>query len=68
MNNGHIASMELVAASSDDDAIEQGQALFEERYDRFEGFEVWDGARCVYRSTVNNLQWRRRGLRARSRE
>lgn len=46
---GHIASVEDLAAGSDDALIRQAQAVFEKRKDEeFDGFEVWDRARIVY--------------------
>lgn len=49
MRNGHIGAVELLTDSSDAAAIEQAQALFEQRKDKFAGFEVWDRARFVHR-------------------
>jgi len=53
LRNGHIAAVEVVTASSNEDGVEQGQALFEECYDRFDGFEVWDEGRCIHRSPAS---------------
>lgn len=49
MKNGHIGAVEFLAAKSDAKLIEQARAHFERRsIERFDGFEVWDGARRVY--------------------
>ena len=47
MRGGHIAAVELLNAKSDEEAIEQCRALFEERKSKFEAFEVWDHARKI---------------------
>jgi hypothetical protein len=51
VHSGHFAAVEdLELFNSDADAIEQAGALFiAARHGRFEGFEVWDLARRVYR-------------------
>jgi hypothetical protein len=49
MSNGHIAGVEVLTVASDDDAIKQARALFQERSQQFAGFEVWDRSRPVYR-------------------
>ncbi|GEM_PF-1828621 len=49
MRGGHIAAVELVTDDSDEAAINQGKALFEQRRQEFAGFEVWDRERFVYR-------------------
>jgi hypothetical protein len=50
VQSGHIADVEVLELDgSDVDAIQQARGLFRERKERFEGFEVWDLARCVYR-------------------
>ena len=49
MRHGHIGNVEVIADTSDDAAIKQAQALFEKRKREFEGFELWDRARFVYR-------------------
>ena len=49
MKNGHIATVEFLTAGSDEVLIEQGHAIFRERMgQRYDGFEVWDGARRVF--------------------
>jgi hypothetical protein len=49
MRNGHIQAVEFLASGTDEELIEQGKRVFQERGDRpFDGFEIWDGARRVY--------------------
>jgi hypothetical protein len=49
MKNGHIGTVEFLAKGPDAALIEQAKAHFKRRFaERFDGFEVWDGARCVY--------------------
>jgi hypothetical protein len=49
VQSGHIADVEVLEPDgSDADAIEQAKGLFRERKG-FEGFELWDLARWVYR-------------------
>ena len=50
MRGGHIESVELLEPGSDEDLIVQGRMWFEVRKaeGRFDGFEVWDGARRLY--------------------
>ena len=50
MRRGGIVSVEFLEAGPDGSLIEQGRAIFEARTaERFDGFEVWDGARPVFR-------------------
>jgi hypothetical protein len=49
MRNGHIGAVEVLTDASDEVAIKKAEALFEKRSKDFEGFEVWDRARFVYR-------------------
>ncbi len=53
MEKGHIPSVEPLTASSDADAISQGEALLRERADRFTAIEIWDKTRRVYSSSTN---------------
>jgi hypothetical protein len=39
----------MLAGLSDQDAIAEAHLLFSERKTKFDGFEVWDGARVVFR-------------------
>jgi hypothetical protein len=50
MMKGHIAAVEFLEAGVDDRLIEQAHAHFKRRAsgERFDAFEVWDGARRVY--------------------
>lgn len=50
MKNKHIEAVEFLTTAPDDELIQQAEALFRERAGRhFDGFEVWDGRRFVYR-------------------
>ena len=49
LNDGHITAVEVLTASSDEDAIKQAQVLFREFSERFSGFEVWDRTRFIHR-------------------
>lgn len=46
---GHIAAVETLKAGTDEALVEQARALFDKRGPDYEGFEVWDCARFVYR-------------------
>jgi hypothetical protein len=54
MRGGHIAAVELLDAKSDDEAVEQCRALFEERKSQYEGFEVWDRTRKIAEGPRND--------------
>jgi hypothetical protein len=47
VRGGHIVDVDEVSGPSDEEAIGKAQALFSEREDLFEGFELWDSARSV---------------------
>ncbi len=51
LRDGHIAAVEVLSdVSGDDDAIKQACVLYVARLrESFDGFEVWDGARKLYR-------------------
>jgi hypothetical protein len=50
MRADRIEGVELLKPASDDDLIRQARALFEARAgQKFDGFEVWDLNRFVYR-------------------
>jgi len=50
LRNGHIAAVEMLPGLSDQDAIAKAQKLFFlDRQGQFEGFEVWDRTRAVFR-------------------
>ncbi len=61
MRNGHIGAVEMLTDVSDAAAIAQAQALFEQRKDKFAGFEVWDRARFVHRYPANRADRREGG-------
>lgn len=46
---GHIAAVEVLNGASDDAVVEQARTVFEERKTDYEGFEVWENARFIYR-------------------
>jgi hypothetical protein len=47
IRGGHIADVDKLAEFSDEEAMAKAHALFSERKDLFEGFELWDGARVL---------------------
>jgi hypothetical protein len=51
MKNGHIETVEFLTTTSDADRIAESKSLFEKkgRPNGADSFEVWDGARFVYR-------------------
>lgn len=50
LRNGQFATVELLNGESDHAVIDQAQVLFtESKNNFFDGFEVWDGERFVYR-------------------
>jgi len=50
MRGSSIANVEFLDAPSDDELIRQALLAFEKHADRaYDGFEVWDGKRFVYR-------------------
>ena len=50
MKAGRIEAVEFLKASPDDQLIEQAKALFQDRATQgYDGFEVWDLNRFVYR-------------------
>jgi hypothetical protein len=51
MRNDHIDGVEILSATDDAGKIAQARKLFESRCRTLQtdGFEVWDGARFVYR-------------------
>lgn len=51
MRAGRIAGVTFLKSGSDDALIQQAKQAFEEAANQvFDGFEVWDGNRFVYRS------------------
>ena len=53
LRDGHIVGVELLTDASDEAAIEEAEALFADRKDKFAGYEVWDRARFVHRFPLN---------------
>jgi hypothetical protein len=52
LRGGRIAGVEILPSDlSDEDAIARAHALASKRKGPFEGFEVWDRARFVFRHT-----------------
>ena len=51
MKNGRIAGVEFLKATEDCDRVAEARQLFKARGEPqgAEGFEVWDGARFIYR-------------------
>lgn len=53
MRKGHIAGVEILPEGlSDAEAVERAKQVFAERQEqnvRYDGFEVWDRARHIYR-------------------
>jgi hypothetical protein len=49
LRNGHIAGVEMLSGLSDQEATAKAQKLFLDRRGQFEGFEVWDRTRVVFR-------------------
>jgi hypothetical protein len=49
IRDGHFSAVEVLAATSDADAIKQAEALYQQRTGHITGFELWDEARFVYR-------------------
>jgi hypothetical protein len=47
IRGGHIADVDKLTELSDEEAVAKAHALFSERKDLFEGFELWDGARVL---------------------
>jgi hypothetical protein len=52
--HGHIAGVEVLPLGlSDEDAIERALILLSKRKGAFDGLEVWDGARFVFRQPLS---------------
>lgn len=51
IKDGRIASIEFLLQADDEGLVEQSKTLFESngKPRGAEGFEVWDGARFIYR-------------------
>ena len=51
--HGHIAGVEVLPLGlSDEDAIARAHILLSKRKGAFDGLEVWDGARFVFRQPL----------------
>jgi hypothetical protein len=50
MRDGHIAGVRELPGLSDEAAIEKAKQIFVEEGASFDGFEVWERARFLYRS------------------
>ena len=53
MRAGHIEAVEELPGLSDQEAIAKAHALFSERKQHFEGFELWDRARVLIRHPLS---------------
>jgi|SRR5579871_3015371 len=51
--DGHIAGIEMMTGLSDRDAVTKARLLFSERMIPFDGYEVWDQTRFVFRHPNN---------------
>jgi hypothetical protein len=51
MRDGHIAAVELLSSSTDETRIAEAREIFESNQStrQFDGYEVWEGARFIYR-------------------
>jgi hypothetical protein len=47
VRGGHTVDVDEVSGPSDEEAIGKAQALFSEREDLFEGFELWNRTRML---------------------
>jgi hypothetical protein len=57
LRDGHIAGVEVLPLGlSDEDAIAKAHAVAAKRKGSFEGFEVWDRARFVFRGALSNTR------------
>jgi hypothetical protein len=51
--DGHIAGVEMLTGLSDRDAVTKARLLFSGRRIPFDGYEVWDQTRFVFRYPNN---------------
>jgi hypothetical protein len=56
MRGGHFVDVDEVSGLSDEEAIAKAHALFSEREDLFEGFELWDRTRVG--GVFSLMSWR----------
>jgi hypothetical protein len=55
MRGGRIEGVTFLKSGPDDALIEEARSVFAQRAGQhFDGFEVWDGTRFVYRSDVTS--------------
>jgi hypothetical protein len=55
MRGGRIEGVAFLRSGPDDALIEEAKSAFAQRVDQqFDGFEVWDGTRFVYRSEASS--------------
>ena len=47
MKGGHIAAVEILEGLTEPEAIEKSKSLFAKTGNKFDGFELWDGARVI---------------------
>lgn len=66
VRGGHIVGVETLSAATDDALIAQSRTLFEARKNAFDGFEVWDRARFVYRYPEPAPSYARTGINPKS--
>jgi hypothetical protein len=55
LRNNRIEAVELLQPGPDKELIEQAASLFVARGDQYDGFEVWDARRFVYRSQTTTV-------------
>lgn len=57
MRGTKIANVEFLRGGSDDELIHQALEVFSKQAERaYDGFEVWDGNRFVYRYTAATME------------
>ena len=55
MRSGRIEGVTFLRSGPDDALIEEAKSAFAQQVDQqFDGFEVWDGTRFVYRSEASS--------------
>lgn len=56
MRDGRISAVQILKPDSDEGAIAQGMELFDTWHrERFDGFEIWEQARFIYRYPPDNV-------------
>jgi hypothetical protein len=57
MRGGRIQGVSFLKSAPDDALIEEARSVFARQVgQQFDGFEVWDGTRFVYRSDASSTQ------------